>query len=436
MKKKLLSMITCVMITAVMITTSINANALSAGATYTAYEIISMIFAVVGGTTIERQQGIIGGGQFDANALYETMNAQSPGIGSLLSSYVNRAQYLSPGSDLLISENDYQEFLQYFHDYNLQSNSSGEIDANNQTEFLNQVSQFSGIPVAQLTLNQTMIQKINSGAWKYVLTATHEDGGWVLMYGGDFQAIQWTDDDEYLIKFSANYGFFSEYYGSTTDQASSFGTVVKKDTFKYMQIIGGTGYKADPLTNGKIKNGTYDTISKSRTWDATQGKLKGPVTLTMPATSTLSDVLERENVKDITDAVNVYPTDTADDSMIYYPTQSVPDFIVPSITVNPSIAFPGIDGGISDYTIELRNFFPFCIPWDIYDMLSAFVTTPATPEFTFQFPTGVINHQIQWTECTFDLHAWDGVAQGLRTLELIAFAVGLALMTRNIFLRG
>lgn len=435
MKKKLLSIITCVMITAVMITTSINAKALSAGATYTAYEIISMIFAVVGGTTIEQTSGLVGGSSFNANGLYESMNAQSAGVGTLLSSYVNRAQYLNPGSDLLISENDYEQFLQYFKDYNMQSTISGQIDSDSVQDFESKLEAFTGISVDDIP--QTIINKINSGEYTHIVRFdTSQSGNPAFVLCGDY-TIEFSAETSYaklytLICYS-NYCYYRSYWA---DNQTPNNYVTVWNNYDAVSILGGTGYKADPITNGKIKNGTYDTISKSRTWDATQGKLKGPVTLTMPATSTLSDVLERENVKDITDAVNVYPTDTADDSMIYYPTQSVPDFIVPTITVNPAITFPGIDGGISDYTIELRNFFPFCIPWDIYDMLSAFVTTPVTPEFTFQFPTGVINHQIQWTECTFDLHAWDGVAQGLRTLELIAFAVGLALMTRNIFLRG
>lgn len=440
MKKKLLAfIITCVMITGVISTNYMNSHALAAGATYTAYEIISMIFAVVGGTTINQTQGLVGSSSFNANSLYETMNTQSSGIGSLLSSYVNRAQYLSPGSDLIMSDADYQEFLEYFRQYNLQNSVSGEITSESERSFIDNLEAFYGITLPN-TIPYDMKQKINNGTFLYAIRVENE-GATLFPTDriGYYIAPTYTQsqyqDLWYNLVFSQNCYVYdgTQWVPYNSQRVVNY---LSSDDIKINRILGGVGYKSDTIANQKIKNGTYDTVSKSRTWDATQGKLVGNTTITMPATETLDEAIKAENVKNITDAVNVYPVDTANDSMIYYPSQSVVDFVVPSITINPSIAFPGVDGSISDYTVTLTDFFPFCIPWDIYDMLSAFVTTPETPEFTFQFPTGVINHQIQWTECTFDLHAWDGVASAVRTIELISFAIGLGLMTRNIFLRG
>lgn len=91
------------------------------------------------------------------------------------------------------------------------------------------------------------------------------------------------------------------------------------------------------------------------------------------------------------------------------------------------------DADLSVYTAELTSFFPFCIPWDIYNMFTLFLAEPQAPhmEFDINFP-----YMDEPWHLVIDLAAWDTVAQILRSLELIAFCVGLGLFTREKFLRG
>ena len=79
---------------------------------------------------------------------------------------------------------------------------------------------------------------------------------------------------------------------------------------------------------------------------------------------------------------------------------------------------------------DLKDFFPFCIPFDLIDLLSCFIAEPETPQFVIALSTGedTVTGQM-------DLHIWDNIASVLRGLELMAFTVGLILITRNI-IRG
>lgn len=90
-----------------------------------------------------------------------------------------------------------------------------------------------------------------------------------------------------------------------------------------------------------------------------------------------------------------------------------------------------------DYLVlGLEDVFPFCIPFDIYDFLSALAATPTPPHFTatLAFPAAVGGNQT--IEIDFDNPTFNQLAQLLRTLELLAFIVGLALLTRSMFIRG
>lgn len=90
-----------------------------------------------------------------------------------------------------------------------------------------------------------------------------------------------------------------------------------------------------------------------------------------------------------------------------------------------------------DYLVlGLEDVFPFCIPFDIYNFLSALVAAPTAPHFTatLAFPAAVGGNQT--IEIDFDNPTFNQLAQLLRTLELLAFIVGLALLTRSMFIRG
>lgn len=91
------------------------------------------------------------------------------------------------------------------------------------------------------------------------------------------------------------------------------------------------------------------------------------------------------------------------------------------------------DTDISTYVVEISSFFPFCIPWDIYHFFELFQAEPEAPHFVFDVPFPYMEDD--W-HIEIDLSSWDTVASWLRAVELIGFIVGLALVTREKFLRG
>lgn len=92
-----------------------------------------------------------------------------------------------------------------------------------------------------------------------------------------------------------------------------------------------------------------------------------------------------------------------------------------------------ISQNVSDYQVGgLPGVFPFCIPFDIYNFFECLAAEPVAPHFVWRFYVpGICDESID-----LDLAQFDTVAQIVRTMELLAFIVGLAVVTRNRFLRG
>lgn len=97
-----------------------------------------------------------------------------------------------------------------------------------------------------------------------------------------------------------------------------------------------------------------------------------------------------------------------------------------AVDVGEEVGSPTLD----NYSIDLRNFFPFCIPFDIYDMLNLLSASRAAPVVRWRF---YVPHVVD-TIVEIDLSSFDPVAQTLRTIELLAFAVGLAFATKKLLM--
>lgn len=97
-------------------------------------------------------------------------------------------------------------------------------------------------------------------------------------------------------------------------------------------------------------------------------------------------------------------------------------------TTEPPLVVP-IDP--ATFGIDLTKLFPFCIPFDLYDMLNVLCAEPIAPSFDWEItaPTG------KKENFTIDLSVFDSVAQVVRTVELLGFCVGLAFKTRDL-IRG
>lgn len=83
---------------------------------------------------------------------------------------------------------------------------------------------------------------------------------------------------------------------------------------------------------------------------------------------------------------------------------------------------------ISNFTLDLSEYFPFCIPFDLYDFFACLNADPVAPviEWEIYLPGGEIY------PLEIDLSPFDSVAQLLRRLQLLLFCVGLAFKTRDL----
>lgn len=95
------------------------------------------------------------------------------------------------------------------------------------------------------------------------------------------------------------------------------------------------------------------------------------------------------------------------------------------------------------YTFPLSNFFPFCLPWDIYKVLSIFNTSPKAP--VISIPLGSFFSDIPGVDkdstdyiCTIDLgdENFKKWFQILRLLESIGIIVGFVLISRYLIHGG
>ena len=83
------------------------------------------------------------------------------------------------------------------------------------------------------------------------------------------------------------------------------------------------------------------------------------------------------------------------------------------------------------FALDLKSFFPFCIPFDLYDFFSCLNADPVAPVIDWAIPLpGGSSYPV-----SIDLSAFDSVAKILRTMELLLFCVGLAFKTRDL-IRG
>lgn len=94
-------------------------------------------------------------------------------------------------------------------------------------------------------------------------------------------------------------------------------------------------------------------------------------------------------------------------------------------------------GDTEQYELSLTSFFPFCIPYDLYWILTAFVQPPEAPNFDIAI-SNPFHGEEEDAYFTYhvDLSMFDGVASLFRKFELIIFVVGLCLISRSLILRG
>lgn len=188
----------------------------------------------------------------------------------------------------------------------------------------------------------------------------------------------------------------------------------------------------DTQVKPSVIGGTYDVVTPGRT-QTQSGTLEGDVTITLPKDIAITDTFPAiidgtKPIVDVLPQVGVIPVDTTQDIAI-----GKDETISDAIAGVGAIDVPGVDG----FNLNLAEFFPFCIPFDFADFLGLLKAEPTAPTFTFIMPTGMSsNGDIQYTEYTLSLAQFDEVAFWCRQFELLAFIIGLIMLTRSMFVRS
>ena len=195
---------------------------------------------------------------------------------------------------------------------------------------------------------------------------------------------------------------------------------------------------------GNVKNygvvANYETVStqSQSITDALTTQEVIPVTANTDTADMTGDIVI--NIP----AVTVYPAETVND----LPTVQEKLGVVPTTPDTTAEQLEAIMeqlqeaqtetyGDVAQYSINLTEYFPFCIPFDIGNILTMFVAEPQAPCVTFELPIGYDTEDgIIMEEFTLDLSQFDTVALWCRRGMLLVFIVGLAMVTRQVFLRG
>lgn len=91
-----------------------------------------------------------------------------------------------------------------------------------------------------------------------------------------------------------------------------------------------------------------------------------------------------------------------------------------------------VDPDVSDYTLDFRKLFPFCIPFDIYKAVKLLDASPIAPVVHYKFYLS----KSKSYNIDLNLNKFNSVAAILRRMECLLFIIGLATATRRVYIRG
>lgn len=129
----------------------------------------------------------------------------------------------------------------------------------------------------------------------------------------------------------------------------------------------------------------------------------------------------------LTGAINQAVSDVQD--AISEQTQTLSESASATAEATETIAEALEDEAIDWQKFDLRGFFPFCIPFDIYNMLEALDASPTAPHV--QLPFVIESIGVNYT-IDLDFSAFDPVAAVMRQMELIVYGIALAWATSKV----
>lgn len=109
---------------------------------------------------------------------------------------------------------------------------------------------------------------------------------------------------------------------------------------------------------------------------------------------------------------------------------------------DPDNPDPTPEEEVSPYKADLREIFPFCIPFDLIHLFKVFDAEPEAPVFKFPLDLELDN---PWTdekvvdyhhEFEFDFSDYEDLIKLLRIIQIVAFITGLMMITRQQMIKG
>lgn len=194
--------------------------------------------------------------------------------------------------------------------------------------------------------------------------------------------------------------------GSTAAYTGSVATVQAQDTQVGQGLIAGTVYAMSALTQLQ-EDGTINPTLPA--------VIPMPAVDTVPATTVtgLSQAQEQNGAVPV-----VAGTDVA------------------SILQALQEAQAAEYGDTQEYALDLTQYFPFCLPFDAGNLLTALVAEPEAPHISYTIVNPFSSDVEDNIVLDIDLSIFDGVAAVLRNLEKILLVIGLCVITRSLYLRG
>ena len=173
--------------------------------------------------------------------------------------------------------------------------------------------------------------------------------------------------------------------------------------------------------------------------DFTQALIDGAYTLVTPYTTDVTaDTIEVAIPNDVDGILQGVTDGTISTTQAIEESKAVP------VDTTSSAAVAGAIAAVTPLTMPtefqtygLADLFPFCIPFDLVNFFRAFNDTPKTPEFDIKLPNGQkINGEMQYITYHVDLHDFDGIANVVRKIEVVAFCILLCAVTRSRMIRS
>lgn len=409
-------------------------------------QLLSLILTVVSGSVIKSNDifsSATGKNLLDLEgyqAYLDYLNDQKAGTGDLVDSYIQRASYLQPGNELIMSDSDFAELQDFARNHSFQF--SGDMDFTYSDsvydDLIKNIRAYAGFTASGENVLKSYLQN-HSGEPIYITRFDDGTGRYwcALITGSPYVQV---DNPFGYIRGVTSYCRCirnlngAELYGWGTIQ-DSYIPLTFAQTAPIDNLEGSIQTYQDSKIRTAIDLGYYNVLTRGRVMDQS-GVITGDVAITIPWSSALKEQIRVEDLEKIYGLIHAVPiAGDATASLLYHPAISAIDYKVSESTISLSELNYLIEKEQNEYTFDLRDFFPFCIPFDIRDFLALFEATPEAPEITWKFPS-YTGGQLSYIEEEMDLSDFDPAALILRKLELVAFIVGLAVNTRSHLIRG